>query len=79
VVSAHSKRFGRDPLHESDISAYMNTTIKLDTAVPGWGLRPTRIIRSSADNATTADGGRTWFIKEIRLRQSVAPDEYTKG
>jgi hypothetical protein len=51
----------------------------LETAVPGWGLRPTRIIRSSADNATTTDGGRTWFFKEIRLKQSKAPEEYTRG
>lgn len=64
---------------KSNSPAYINTTIKLETAVPGWGLRPTRVIRSSADNATTADGGRTWFFKEIRLRQSLAPDEYTRG
>jgi hypothetical protein len=54
----------------------MNTTIVLEIPDPKWGLRPTRVIRASADNATTADGGKTWIWKEIKLKQSLAPDDY---
>ncbi|TLD15308.1 hypothetical protein E2P81_ATG09788 [Venturia nashicola] len=61
IVSAHS---------------YYNTTIVLESPDPKWGLRPTRILRSSAEIATTSDMGKTWFWQEIRLKQSLAPDEY---
>ncbi|KAE9987421.1 hypothetical protein EG328_002777 [Venturia inaequalis] len=61
VVSAHS---------------YYNTTIVLEVPEPMWGSRPTRIIKSSADPATTSDMGKTWFWQEIRLKQSLSPNEY---
>jgi hypothetical protein len=34
------------------------------------------VIKASATNGTTADNGKTWFFEEIKLKQSIAPDEY---
>jgi hypothetical protein len=57
----------------------VNTTIVLEKADPNWGLRPTRIIKSSADKASTTDGGKTWIFKEIKIKESIAPDEYVRN
>lgn len=77
IVAAHCKQFCKVQFaNVLTKKAYHNTTIVLETADQKWGLRPTRIIRASADNATTSDAGKTWVWQEIRLEQSVAPNDY---
>jgi hypothetical protein len=43
---------------------------------PNWGKRPHMHHLACADSVSTPDGGKTWKIGTIRVKESKAPEGY---
>jgi hypothetical protein len=60
-------------------TAYSNTTIILSEPDANWGKNPSMHHQSCAESVTTPDGGKTWKIGTIHMKESTAPKDYTSS